>query len=174
MAVGSNRVVTVAHTLRGATAISVSGSSATLVAIDHRRDLAVLDTARLRPRPVPARFTDPVVGAAFLERLDIPGVAVRHSPVSVVNVAPIEIDEPRDSTRYRRDGFVAKLTLPDDAVESGDSGSPIVDGRGRVVGLVFATDRSEGHSAFATASSEIEMLLRSAGHEAVPTGPCDL
>lgn len=165
------RVVTVAHNLRGAVGLSVDGVPATLVALDHRSDLAVLAVSRPSSRVARVRFATPAVGSALLDRLDEGGA--RRSEVSITKVAPIDIEEPRDSTRYHRDGLVA-IVVRERSVASGDSGSPVIDQRGRVVGLVFATDRETGNVAFATSAMEIEALLGTAGDEAVSSGACDL
>ena len=165
------RVVTVAHSLRGTVGLSVDGAPATLVALDHRSDLAVLAVSRHSSRVATVSFAGPEVGAAWLDRLDEGGI--HRSEVSITKVAAIDIDEPRDSARYRRDGLVATIAR-ERLVTSGDSGSPVIDQRGRVVGLVFATDRETGNVAFATSAMEIEALLGTAGDEAVSSGPCDL
>ena len=167
-AVGPDRVVTVAHTLRGATEIRVSDEAARLVGIDHRTDVAVLATTRRLPGSPTTRFAPPAVGAARVGR------SPDQITVSITKVAPIDIDEPRDTAQYRRDGLVASVTDRGDSIVSGDSGSPVIDAQGRVVGVVFATDRDSGHSAFATSSTEVQALLRSAGTESVSTGACDL
>ena len=54
----------------------------------------------------------------------------------------------------------------------GDSGSALVDGRGRVVGVAFAIAPDKNDVAYALATSELEPLLAGNLTGAVSTGPC--
>lgn len=163
---GSGRVVTVAHTLRGAKEATIDGKPAAIVAIDHRRDLAVLQLAEQRD-PEPA-FGMPNSGPAVLKRIDEVG-AEESVPIDITKVGLIDMEEPVDTTTYRRDGIVLVSTA---SVSKGNSGAPIIDLSGRIVGMLFATQLDSGPNAFAVAASEIEGLLAEAGTEPVPTGAC--
>jgi S1-C subfamily serine protease len=169
---GNGRVVTVAHTLRGVTEVTVGGNAATVVALDHRRDLAVLRVeGRVDGRETAPRYAEAEIGApAVLARLGTDGVNHRDNMV-VKGVGPLDMEEPRDKTSYRRGGLSAKLGIG--TISNGDSGSPILDTKGRVLGVLFATDRDIGDTAFAVSAAEIESLLKESGTNAVSTGPCD-
>jgi S1-C subfamily serine protease len=56
----------------------------------------------------------------------------------------------------------AALELAAD-VAPGDSGAPVVDGRGRVVGVLFATSREREHTAYAVDATALGALLRNVG-----------
>jgi S1-C subfamily serine protease len=164
---GSGRIVTVAHSLRGVTSVTVGGAVATVVSLDHRRDLAVLIVDGREHAP---SYATAALGPALLARVDTDGVNHRDT-VTVKGVGPLDMEEPRDKTSYRRDGLSAVLETG--TVANGDSGSPIVDTKGRVLGVVFATDRDIGNTAFAVSAAEIESLLKESGTAAVSTGLCD-
>jgi S1-C subfamily serine protease len=56
-------------------------------------------------------------------------------------------------------------------VRSGNSGGPLVDGRGDVVGTVFAATTSGPEGGFAIPAEQVREALRSTA-EGVGTGPC--
>ena len=71
----------------------------------------------------------------------------------------------------RRDVFVlAAVTEP------GDSGAPIVDQSGNVLGVLFAFDLSRPTTAYALTNTELnavlDPLLLKTHRDPVPTGPC--
>jgi S1-C subfamily serine protease len=185
---GGTRWLTVAHTLRGANNVTLSKFGDTVevrvLAIDHRSDIAVLEAEGLG-NTLDAGFATPSIAPASLLRWGHLGNPTRSSSVRIEHVAPIDIDEPRDTANYRRSGLVIQLTnisdelpLREREVVSGDSGSPIIDDRGQTFGMVFATDRSAAGKAYAVASDELQRLLDSVatiepGNEA-DTGECDL
>jgi S1-C subfamily serine protease len=56
-------------------------------------------------------------------------------------------------------------------VRSGNSGGPVVDGRGRVVTTIFAATVSDGHSGFGVPDQAVQDALAKA-RGPVDTGPC--
>ncbi len=172
-AVTTERVITAAHTLRGATSITVNKSLATLVWLDHRTDIAVLQL----PVPVPAQASRSVVQVRFDQPSTGPAVLLRArngqstTTVEITKLAPINIEEPIDKTTYRRAGFVAELSAGTIAV--GDSGSAIVNENNGVVGMVFATDKSSVRRFYAVTSAELAAALAGAGSRSISSGPCD-
>ncbi len=178
-AVEPGLVLTVAHTLRGAQAIVVDADPADLVFIDHRIDVAVLrirdpdpdsTTASMASVASLAPFAAPRVGSATLLRRRSNVARAEEVSVRVTKVSPINIEEPIDKVTYHRDGFVA--VLDQGTVSAGDSGSPIVDASGAIVGMVFATDTDTGRTAFAVTSAALLPALKAIADPPVPTGPC--
>ena len=156
--VGAGLVLTVAHPLRGASAVTVDGAPATVVALDHRIDAAVLAAGRDLPAMAMAR---PAPGPARLLTAD--GARAVHigRPVTV------RIEEPRDGTVHARAGVVL-----DGALTQGDSGAAVIDRAGRLVGLAFATS-TEAARAYAVSAAELQPLIESAnGRSPVGTGSC--
>jgi S1-C subfamily serine protease len=63
------------------------------------------------------------------------------------------------------------ITALSGAVRSGNSGGPLVDPRGEVVGTVFAATTSGPRGGFAIPAEQVQGALRHAA-ESVSTGPC--
>jgi S1-C subfamily serine protease len=159
-------VVTVAHAVRGSTSVTAGGTAARVVAIDRRADVAVLATSR--PAPALPLAPDTTRGGPAWVGSIVDGGArstlTTASPRLVIN-----IDEPADDTTYTRTG----LSLTFGAVR-GDSGAPVVDRRGAVIGMVFATARADTHLSYAVSATEIAAVLAGLTPESpgVPTGRC--
>ncbi len=144
-------VMTVAHSLRDTKVITVDGRPATVLALDER-----MDAALLRISESPERFVE------FAEPVLSTGVSVlrwqlnrtQRLEAMVTTVAPIEYSDLRLKTTWLRQGFLINKES-----RAGDSGSPVVDDTGRVVGMLFAS-RSDGQvQGFALAASEMQTLL---------------
>ena len=156
--VGDGLVVTVAHVLRGADAITVDGGPAVAVVLDHRADLAVVTTARRSP-VVPIGPGGP--GAARLV------TAGGSRTVHVDRRVTARIDEPRDDATYTRSALVV-----DGRVVPGESGSGLFDPAGRLTGVVFAASEL-AERAYAVAGDEIAAVVdRAAPRRPVDLGDC--
>lgn len=154
---GSNLVVTNAHVVAGERQTRVTTSDgrrldATVVAFDPNRDLAVL---RVPGLGLPAL----ALGTA---RVDDRGALFGHPGGGALRQAPVRIAEQivargTDITRTtptEREVFVlAAVTAP------GDSGGPIVDAEGHVVGVMFAYDISRQSTAYALTRTELDPVL---------------
>lgn len=167
-------VFTVAHAVQGSTGVTVDNSPASVVAIDLRTDVAVLRMPG-RSKPIlPGHSARVGLRLAAGERqvevrghlLDFAGGRRVSTTVRAGPTRPTTIDEAADSTTYTRAAFSI-----DAGVEPGDSGSPVVDDHGRVLGMVFAASRTDPNLAYAVDASEIQAIVPSVGAP-VPTGRC--
>ncbi len=151
-------VVTNAHVVAGAEAILVhppngAALDAEVVAFDAERDLALLAVEDLA---LPA-----LTRAAA--SLPSPAVVIGHpGGQQTQRVAPVRIDRSREA--IGRDVFDDRpaarriLVLAAD-LERGDSGAPVIDADGRVVGVVFAVSPDRPTTAFALDDTELEAFL---------------
>ena len=129
--VEDGRVLTVDHVLAGARRIEVDGRPATVVRRRPGMDLAVLRVPGVRgPR---VRFGEARAGDE-VRVLARPAVVRRRVRARLVD-AP---------GRPRRPSLELGVI-----VASGDSGAPVVDGLGRVVGVIFARSTRRGGTAYA-------------------------
>lgn len=171
---GPQLVVTNAHVVAGEsdTTVQPGGAgerlAARAVAFDTRNDLAVLRVAGLAARPLRID-ADPAPGTS---------AAVLGFPLDgPFDVEPGRIGAARQilsQDAYGR-GPVKRDVLPLRArVRSGNSGGPLVDSRGAVVGTVFAATAQRGsRSGLAVPNSVALRVLRDAKRgRTVSTGPC--
>jgi S1-C subfamily serine protease len=144
-------VMTVAHALRDTKVVSVDGKPATVVSVDERMDAALLQIDDSPERFV--EFAEPVL-SVNVDVLRWQRNRTQRIRATITTVAPIEYSDLRLKTTSLRQGF-----LLDQESRAGDSGSPVLDDTGRVVGMLFAS-RSDGQvQGFAVAASELHTLL---------------
>ena len=122
VAMGDGRVLTVAHVLEGARFVRVDGRPARVVRVDRRLDLAELAVPGL---DAPSVRTGGLGSEAVLR--------VLRDGEAVTLPAPV-----RRRVRASIDGHSRPALELAATVEPGDSGAPVVDAHGRVLGIVFA------------------------------------
>jgi S1-C subfamily serine protease len=144
-AVGRDRVVTVAHVLDAGGTVTVDGRGARVVHVDRRDDLALLAVRGVRAARV--RTAAGAGSVRVLLRGGARPARIRRAITATVRIEP--------APAVRR----AALDLAAD-VAPGDSGAAVVDGGGRVVGVLFATSSGRAHSAYAVDASALAALLR--------------
>lgn len=171
---GRGLVVTNAHVVAGEsdTTVQVRGVGPRLparaVAFDPRNDVAVLRVTGLSAPPLalvgqPAASTSAAI-------LGFPG----NGPF---DVRPGRIGAARtvvSQDAYGQGPVRRSVTPLRGLVRSGNSGGPLVDARGRVVGTVFAATTGGGpHAGFAVPNPVAARTLRSAASgRSIPPGPC--
>jgi S1-C subfamily serine protease len=173
-AVGQDLVVTNAHVIAGETHPKVDTPdgrqlSGQLEAFDPNRDLAILRVSELG-LPALARGEGQVdeTGSLFGH----PGGGdLRESPMRIAEqIVARGTDITRTNTTTRDVFVLAAVTAP------GDSGAPVVDRTGRVLGVMFAFDISRATTAYALTGNELSAVLDPvlAGTAPAPrgTGPC--
>ena len=163
-AVGENLVMTNAHVVAGADTVIVKRPDETVLdavvlAFDPNRDLALLEVGGLGQRPLELASIEPGADAITV---GYPGG--QDTP----RVAPARVEDRR--TALGRDIYGAERTerqvlFLSARLQQGDSGSPVIDGNGRVVGLVFAISPDRPTTAYALDLDELESIL------AAPTNP---
>jgi len=145
-AAGGDRVLTVAHVLDAAGAVTVDGRVARVVRVDAGDDLALLAVRGLHaPR---ARVRTGATGAVrLLLRGGERPARIRRAITATVRIEP--------AAPVRRPALELSAE-----VLAGDSGAPVVDARGRVAGMVFATSTARAHTAYAVDAAPLRALLR--------------
>jgi S1-C subfamily serine protease len=162
-------VVTNAHVVAGSDDTTVTTQDgveldAVPVYYEPRQDLALLRVgAPLQPLPISAQRTEGEDGAV----LGYP----ENGPYSL---SPARIGETREtiSEDSYGDGPVERtIVAMSGVVRSGNSGGPLVDPQGNVVGTVFAATTSGPRGGFAIPAEQVRQALRNTS-EGVGTGPC--
>ena len=166
------RVMTNAHVVAGVThpAVTLGSTSirATVVYFDPKLDLAVLDVPGLKAEPLvfePAvGHGDPVVVLGYPENGPLDAQAAR---VRAVQSA-------RGSDIYDQQAVLREVLALRAQVHPGNSGGPVVDQAGRVVGVVFADSLDSAETAYAvSAGAAMDAVATGVGAtSAVRTGGC--
>jgi S1-C subfamily serine protease len=167
--VGPGLVVTNAHVIAGeddTTATTSGGASlqATPVHYDPENDLALLRVDAELPALALAPDRSSGTAAAVLGYPE-------NGPYAV---APARLGDTRDTISedsYGRGPIRRSITSLRGTVRSGNSGGPLVDDRGRVLGTVFAATTTGTPGGFAVPDEVVEEALRSS-LAPVDTGPC--
>lgn len=166
------RIVTNAHVVAGADEVRVQGGDQTLrarvVVFDPRRDLAVLS--------VPGLLLPPLPLGGELKRGDsaaVPGYPL-DGPYQVVSARVRAQLEARGLDIYGRERVVREIYSLAAKVRPGNSGGPLLDTNGQVVGVIFAKSLEDDATGYALTLAEAKPVLEeaaAAGSE-VDTGAC--
>jgi len=138
---------------------------ATAIAFNSDNDLAVLRVGGLSARALPLA-RDPRAGTSAAV-LGFP----HNGPFDVRAARLGETRTAVTQDAYGRGPVQRRLVSLRGVVRSGNSGGPIVDGRGRVVGTVFAATTSGPRGGYAVPNAVVRRVLAGA-REPVSTGPC--
>ncbi len=168
-AVAAQVVVTNAHVVAGeddTTVTTQDGASltATPVHYDPANDLALLR--------VEAQL--PVLRVAPEPRPGTAGAVLGYPENGPYAAAPARLGETRETIgedSYGRGPITRPIASLRGAVRSGNSGGPLVDAAGRVLGTVFAATTSGSPGGFAVPNDVVGAALADAGTP-VDTGPC--
>lgn len=169
--VGNGQLITNAHVVAGAQpgAISVqdaSGNShaASIVAVDVRRDLALLDVDGYNVPALPIASTldgDEVSVAGFAAEESLRVVAGQiHDRLTAVGR---DIYDKRPTSR-------SVLVLAAE-LDEGDSGAPVLTAAGKLAGIVFAIAPDQPKTAFALQPSELADFLEAVRNDADSVSP---
>ncbi|WP_336921433.1 MarP family serine protease [Aquipuribacter sp. SD81] len=171
--IAPERVVTNAHVVAGVAEpqVQVGGTgerlAATVVVFDPERDLAVLAVPGLQARPLPvgtelARGDEAVVAGFPLNGPYVLGAARVRDVVQAVG-----------EDIYGGEQVTREVYSLNAQVRPGNSGGPVLDGDGAVVGVVFARSLRDAGTGYAVTLEEAAPVLDRAGAtDAVPTGDC--
>jgi S1-C subfamily serine protease len=172
---GDGVVVTNAHVVAGEsdTTVQVAGTGprhdAGAIWFDARNDVAILRVPDIAGGSVPPLRQNvsakPGTSGAVLgfpENGPFDVEPARLGPTSAV----------RTEDAYGRGPFTRRITSLRGLVRSGNSGGPVVDGRGRVLTTIFAASTAPGRrTGFGVPASIVAEALSKAGGR-VGTGPC--
>jgi S1-C subfamily serine protease len=167
---GPGLVVTNAHVVAGETDTTVTppgGSSldATPVHYDPTNDLALLRVSGLDARALPfARSVSSGTAGAVLGYPENGPFTI--TPARVGSTGPVVTQD-----SYGNGPVTRLLTAVRGAVHSGNSGGPLVDGRGDVMGTIFASTTEGKPGGYAVPNEIVARALSDSTGE-VSTGPC--
>lgn len=167
----SGVVVTNAHVVAGSSSVEVVSQDdrsyqASVVAFDPDRDVAVLRVPGLGAPALRMGGTmaagDPAVVAGFPGGgpYTVGGARIRGE----LTAAGTDI--------YQHDAVIRDVYSLRAIVRPGNSGGPLFDDRGDVVGMVFARSTTDADTGYALTLGEVRPVLSTAGPTPVATGVC--
>jgi S1-C subfamily serine protease len=148
-AIGRGRAVTVAHVLRSGRPVLVAARQARVLHVDRRLDVAVL---AIGGRASAVRRGAARAGDRVTVRV-LRGGAVRALRATVRRTITARVRAPSGRVRVRPALELAAGVTP------GDSGAPVLDGRGHLVGVVFAQAADRDARAYALDARALRPLL---------------
>lgn len=166
------RVVTNAHVVAGASSVVVRESGgttvdrATLVAFDPERDLAVLDVTDLR---APALDVGQNLGTGDQ------AYAAGYPGDGPFTISPQRV---RDQVTalgtdiYQSGAVERQIYSLRGTIRPGNSGGPLLDQAGDVVGVVFARSTADPQTGYALTLDELRPVLSSVGTAPISSGAC--
>ena len=170
--VGPSMVLTNAHVVAGTQGTTVRNNagrslSARVVLFDPGRDVAILYVPRLALAPLNEAGAGPgTQGAA----IGYPGGGNETAEPAVVNY------EVRAQGRdiYGQNLVVRSIWVTQARVQPGNSGGPLVDLTGNVLGVIFAASTSQSGTAYALTDAEVQPDIDQAQGRTQPVavGPC--
>jgi S1-C subfamily serine protease len=170
--IAPNRVMSNAHVVAGADNVTVEAEgktySATVVSYDPNADISILDVPNLPQQPLvfadqPARSgTDAVV-------LGYPGGGdFVATPARVREIIELSGPDIYKTTTVNREVYTIR-----GVVRQGNSGGPMINRAGQVIGVVFGAAVDDNDTGFVMTTSEVSRQLAKIGNTAkVPTGAC--
>jgi S1-C subfamily serine protease len=167
-----DRVMTNAHVVAGANSVTVEASGnpydATVVSYDPTVDIAILAVPHLPPGPL-AFASAPVTSGTEAIVMGYPGGGgFMATPARIREL--IELNGP---DIYRNATINREVYTVRSNVEQGNSGGPLIDLKGQVIGVVFGAAVDDTDTGFVLTAKEVAAQLAHIGDTtAVPTGAC--
>ena len=170
--IAPNRVMSNAHVVAGADSVTVEAEGkkydATVVSYDPNADISILDVPNLPQEPLvfaeePAKTgTDAVV-------LGYPGGGdFVATPARVREIIELSGPDIYKKTTVNREVYTIR-----GLVRQGNSGGPMVNRAGQVIGVVFGAAVDDNDTGFVMTTDEVSRQLAKIGNTAkVPTGAC--
>jgi S1-C subfamily serine protease len=167
-----DRVMTNAHVVAGANSVTVEASGnpfdATVVSYDPTVDIASLAVPHLPPGPL-AFASAPVTSGTEAIVMGYPGGGgFMATPARIREL--IELNGP---DIYRNATINREVYTVRSNVEQGNSGGPLIDLNGQVIGVVFGAAVDDTDTGFVLTAKEVGAQLAHIGDTTpVPTGAC--
>lgn len=171
--IAPDRVMTNAHVVAGSNSVQVYASGnpldATVVSYNPAVDIAILAVPHLPPPPLAFAQTQAKTGANVVV-LGYPGGGnFTATPARIREI--IKLTGPdiyRDPTPVTRDVYTIRAN-----VEQGNSGGPLIDLNGHVLGVVFGAAVDDPDTGFVLTADEVAgQLSRIGDTQGVRTGAC--
>lgn len=169
---GPNRVMSNAHVVAGSDTVTVESDGkeydATVVSYDPNADISILAVPELPAEPLPFNDERAEPGTDAIV-LGYPGGGdFQATPARVREVIELSGPDIYRTTTVNREVYTVRGT-----VRQGNSGGPLIDRQGRVLGVVFGAAVDDDDTGFVLTAEEVQRQRAKVGNtERVPTGSC--
>jgi S1-C subfamily serine protease len=170
--VAPNRVMSNAHVVAGSDSVTVESEGksydATVVSYDPNADISILDVPDLPAAPLVFHQQEAPSGTDSLV-LGYPGGGdFTATPARIREIIQLNGPDIYHTTTVTREVYTIRGT-----VRQGNSGGPLIDPKGRVLGVVFGAAVDDVDTGFVLTANEVARQMAKVGSsEKVPTGTC--
>lgn len=170
--VAPNRVMSNAHVVAGADSVTVEADGQTfeawVVSYDPNADISILDVPDLPVSPLVFAETPAPQGTDAVVMGYPGGGDFLATPARVREIIELNGPDIYQTTTVTREVYTVRGT-----VRQGNSGGPMINRAGKVLGVVFGAAVDDVDTGFVLTAKEVERQLAKIGStERVPTGAC--
>lgn len=168
----SNRVISNAHVVAGSESVTVEADGqaydAFVVSYDPEADISILDVPDLPSAPLPFADTPATTGTDAVVMGYPGGGNFVATPARVREIIELSGPDIYRTTTVEREVYTIR-----GSVRQGNSGGPMIDQEGRVLGVVFGAAVDDADTGFVLTADEVShQLAKLYNSERVPTGAC--
>ncbi len=170
--VAPNRVMSNAHVVAGSDTVTVESAGqtydATVISYDPNEDISLLDVPNLPATPLPFADKPAATGTDALV-LGYPGGGeFAATPARIRETIELNGPDIYRTTTVNREVYTIRGT-----VRQGNSGGPLINRAGQVLGVVFGAAVDDADTGFVLTANEVSRQLAKINDTArVPTGAC--
>jgi len=170
--IAPNRVMSNAHVVAGTESVTVEAEGkkydATVVSYDPNADISILDVPNLPQQPL-VFAEDPAKTGTDAVVLGYPGGGdFAATPARVREIIELSGPDIYKTTTVNREVYTIRGT-----VRQGNSGGPMINRAGQVIGVVFGAAVDDNDTGFVMTTDEVSRQLAKIGNTTkVPTGAC--
>lgn len=170
--IAPNRVMSNAHVVAGSDSVTVDAGGqsydASVVSYDPNADISILDVPNLPTAPLAFAEAAAPTGTDALVLGYPRGGEFVATPARIREIIELNGPDIYRSTTVKREVYTIRGT-----VRQGNSGGPLIDRNGRVLGVVFGAAVDDADTGFVLTGKEVSRQLAKIGNTAaVPTGAC--
>jgi S1-C subfamily serine protease len=170
--VAPNRVMSNAHVVAGSDSVTVEEDGqtydASVVSYDPSADISILDVPNLPSPPLQFDMQEARTGTDAVVMGYPGGGDFNATPARIREVIQLNGPDIYHTTTVTREVYTIRGT-----VRQGNSGGPLIDRDGRVLGVVFGAAVDDADTGFVLTANEVAKQMARVGNtQKVPTGVC--
>lgn len=170
--VAPDRVMSNAHVVAGSNSVTVESEGksydATVVSYDPEADISILEVPGLPLNPLGFDMREAQTGTDAVVMGYPGGGDFTATPARIREIIQLSGPDIYHTTTVEREVYTVRGT-----VRQGNSGGPLIDREGRVLGVVFGAAVDDVDTGFVLTANEVAKQMSKVGNtEPVPTGTC--